>query len=74
MFKLGFKDTKKKSEMNQEQYELYQDVGLGVVGSRDKVKQNTRAFSPDAVGCHRKHVHVELCQTKAITSSITPCL
>lgn len=74
-FKLGFKDTeKKKSEMNQEQSELYQAVGLGAVGSRDRVKQNTRAFSPDAVGCHRKCVRVELCQTQAITSSITPCL
>ena len=41
-FKLGFKDTeKKKSEMNQEQSELYQAVGLGAVGSRDRVKQNT---------------------------------
>ena len=53
MFKLGFKDTKKKSEMNQEQSELYQAIGLGTVGSRDRVKQNTHAFSPDAVGCHR---------------------
>ena len=74
MFKLGFKDTEKKSETNQEQYELYQDVGLGAVGSRDMVKKNTCAFSPNAVGYHRKCVHVELCQTKAITSSITPCL
>ena len=74
MFKLGFKDTEKESEMNQEQSELYQDVGLGVVGSRDRVNPNTHVFSPDAVGCHRKRVRVELCQTQAITSSITPCL
>ena len=74
MFKLGFKDTEKKSEMNQEQSELYQAVGLGAVGSRDMVKQNTCEFSLDAVGFHRKCVCVELYQTKAITSSITPCL
>ena len=46
MFKLGFKDTENKSEMNKEQSELYQDVGLGTVGSRDRVKQNTHAFFP----------------------------
>ena len=74
MFKLGFKDTEKKSEMNQEQYELYQVVGLGAVGSRDMVKKNTRTFFLDAVDFHRKCVHVDSCQTKAITSSITPCL
>ena len=60
--------------MNQEQSELYQAVGLGAVGSRNKVMQNTCAFYRDAVGCHRKRVCVELCQTQAITSSITPCL
>ena len=53
MFKMGFKDTKKKSEMNQEQSELYQAIWLGSIGSIDRVKQNTCAFYPDAVGCHR---------------------
>ena len=61
MFKMGFKDTKKKSEMNKEKSELYQAIGLGAVGSRDRVKKNTHAFSPGVVGFHRKLVHVELC-------------
>ena len=74
MFKLGFKDTEKKSETNQEQYELYQAIGLGAVGSRGKVNQHTCLFTPNVVSCHRKRVCVELYQTKAITSSITPCL